>query len=162
MNMKKERARRVVKFIVLAILLIPLFGFIVMLLWNWLMPTLFGLPQIGFWQAWGLFLLSKILFGGFRGQPGRSPPWPSARALGNHVSEEREAFRRGVCHRSIDPASPDTDAHSGNAWLKWTVLQAGANTLRVRAATRDVVRTSCRDVPAISDPARHSWRRRAA
>jgi hypothetical protein len=34
----------------------------VWLLWNWLMPTIFGLPQIGFWQALGVLILSSILF----------------------------------------------------------------------------------------------------
>jgi hypothetical protein len=32
------------------------------LLWNWLMPLIFGLPHITFWQAVGLNLLSSILF----------------------------------------------------------------------------------------------------
>ena len=32
------------------------------LLWNWLIPTIFGLPHITFWQAVGLNLLSSILF----------------------------------------------------------------------------------------------------
>lgn len=43
---------------------IALFGSIVMLLWNWLMPDLFGLPHISFWQSAGLLMLCKILFGG--------------------------------------------------------------------------------------------------
>lgn len=43
------------------------FGGLVMLLWNWLMPALFSLPAITFWQAVGLLLLCKILFGGFGG-----------------------------------------------------------------------------------------------
>jgi NADH:ubiquinone oxidoreductase subunit 5 (subunit L)/multisubunit Na+/H+ antiporter MnhA subunit len=38
------------------------FGFILMLLWNWLMPAIFGLPNITFWQGWGLVLLTHILF----------------------------------------------------------------------------------------------------
>lgn len=38
---------------------------VLMLLWNWLMPALFGLSVISFWQAAGLLVLSKILFGGF-------------------------------------------------------------------------------------------------
>lgn len=46
---------------------IALCGWIVMLLWNWLMPVLFGLPDVSFWQATGLLLLCKILFGGFGG-----------------------------------------------------------------------------------------------
>ena len=36
---------------------------IVMLLWNWLMPSLFGLVTIGYWTAMGLYLMSRILFG---------------------------------------------------------------------------------------------------
>jgi hypothetical protein len=32
------------------------------LLWNWLMPTLFNLPVITFWQALGLNMLAGILF----------------------------------------------------------------------------------------------------
>lgn len=44
-----------------------LFGFIIMWLWNWLMPLIFGLPTLTYWQAVGLFILSKILLGGFGG-----------------------------------------------------------------------------------------------
>ena len=40
-----------------------LLGLPLMILWNWLMPTLFNLPLIGFWQAVGLNLISGILFG---------------------------------------------------------------------------------------------------
>jgi hypothetical protein len=48
----------------LGIGLLFLFGFVVMLLWNWLMPEIFGLKRIGYWQAWGLLALSSILFKG--------------------------------------------------------------------------------------------------
>lgn len=37
---------------------------VTMFLWNWLVPTLFAGPVINFWQALGLLVLSKILFGG--------------------------------------------------------------------------------------------------
>ena len=43
-------------------LVVVLFGWPLMGLWNWLMPTIFGLPTITFWQAVGLNLLSTILF----------------------------------------------------------------------------------------------------
>jgi len=46
----------------IVILSIILFGGPLMVLWNWLMPTIFGLPEIGFWQACGLQLLATILF----------------------------------------------------------------------------------------------------
>lgn len=39
-------------------------GFPIKWLWNWLMPTLFGLPEISFWMALGIALLISILFGG--------------------------------------------------------------------------------------------------
>jgi len=38
---------------------------VVMHLWNWLLPALFGWRQVTFWQALGLVLLCRILFGGF-------------------------------------------------------------------------------------------------
>lgn len=34
----------------------------VMLLWDWLMPTIFGLPEITWFQAWGLLFLCGLLF----------------------------------------------------------------------------------------------------
>jgi len=47
----------------LVILLVAIIiGFPVMWLWNWLMPTLFGLTKITFWQAWGLSVLCGFLF----------------------------------------------------------------------------------------------------
>lgn len=45
-----------------------LFGFIIMWLWNWLMPMIFGLPTLTYWQAVGLFILLKILIGGCGGK----------------------------------------------------------------------------------------------
>ena len=41
-------------------------GFVVQLLWNWLLPPLFGWREITFWQGVGLLALCRILFGGFR------------------------------------------------------------------------------------------------
>jgi hypothetical protein len=68
--MKRNRALRIVKFAVFAVVFVALFGFVVMSLWNWLTPTLFGWHPITFWQGVGLLILSKILFGGFRGHGG--------------------------------------------------------------------------------------------
>jgi hypothetical protein len=48
-----------------AVLFALLFGLVVKVLWNWLMPAIFGLGLITFWQAFGLVLLAKLLFGGF-------------------------------------------------------------------------------------------------
>ena len=53
----------IIAFTGLAILL----GFVIMWLWNGLMPHIFGLPTVTYWQAVGLFILSKILLGGLGG-----------------------------------------------------------------------------------------------
>lgn len=47
-----------------------LFGFVIMWLWNWLMPELFGLSELTYWQAVGLFILFKILLGSCGGSGG--------------------------------------------------------------------------------------------
>ena len=49
--------------IILAGLLAFLFGWVIMLLWNWLMPEIFGLGTITYWQGFGIFFLAKIIFG---------------------------------------------------------------------------------------------------
>lgn len=39
------------------------FGVFVMLLWNWLIPLIFGLTTITYWQAFGIVILAKLIFG---------------------------------------------------------------------------------------------------
>lgn len=51
--------------VIIAAVIALLLGVVVMKLWNWLMPDIFGLGPISFWQAWGLVLLSHILFKSF-------------------------------------------------------------------------------------------------
>ena len=61
-----KRVIRIVMMVIggvaLGVLVAFLLGWVVMLLWNWLMPPIFGLPTIGFWKAWGLVILAHILF----------------------------------------------------------------------------------------------------
>lgn len=63
-----SRRRKLIWIAPLAILGIALFiflgGEIVMQLWNWLLPSLFGWRQITFWQGLGILALCRILFGG--------------------------------------------------------------------------------------------------
>ena len=91
----------------LAILAMFLFVFIggeiVLHLWNWLLPPLFGWRQITFWQALGLLALCRILFGGF-GRHGSSRPNFRRRMrmrdrCGNMTPEERERFRQAMRER---------------------------------------------------------------
>jgi hypothetical protein len=60
-----NKRRFVARGIGFGILFIGLFSLLVLLLWNWLMPAIFGLTTITFIQAFGLLILSKILFFGF-------------------------------------------------------------------------------------------------
>jgi hypothetical protein len=78
-------------------------GTAVQLLWNWLMPAIFGLPEVTFWQAIGLLALSRILFGGFGKSGHRSRRWG-----GDMGSEERERFRQRMRERcGMGPAASE-------------------------------------------------------
>jgi hypothetical protein len=63
--MKKHFIGKCILFGILGIALVIGFTYVVMLLWNWLIPDLFAGPVLDFWQAGGLLILSKILFSGF-------------------------------------------------------------------------------------------------
>jgi hypothetical protein len=108
-----------------AIVGIALFSFIggeiVMRLWNWLTPDLFGWRQINFWQAFGLLALCRILFGGFGMRGGMrsgirrrmSERWQGrmAERWERMTPEEREKFRnsgRGRCGPFEPPAATPT------------------------------------------------------
>jgi hypothetical protein len=107
--MKRNWIIRGVKFMVIAALIVTLLSFVVMSLWNWLTPALFGWHVITFWQAAGLLILSKILFGGFRGRPGRNWYWRRRmmERWEQMTPEERTKFRqtaRGRCGSFRSPA----------------------------------------------------------
>lgn len=102
--MRKHRALKVLKIATIAVAACALFSWIVMLLWNALIPAIFGGHRISFWQALGLLILSKILFGGFRGRPGCRDRWKHRmkERWESMSPEEREKFRermRDGCNR---------------------------------------------------------------
>lgn len=66
--MRMNRVAKVFLMILAAFAFITIGGFVVMHLWNWLLPALFGWRVITFWQALGLLVLSRILFGRFGGR----------------------------------------------------------------------------------------------
>ncbi|NJO88252.1 MAG: hypothetical protein HC831_04225 [Chloroflexia bacterium] len=71
------------------------FSALVMLLWNALMPVIFSLPVITFWQALGLLVLSKLLFGMNRHHSHwRYSPWKSdfREKISKMTPEEKKAF----------------------------------------------------------------------
>jgi hypothetical protein len=106
------RKKRILFIAPLAIVGIAIFtwigGELVMHLWNWLLPTLFGWRQITFWQAIGLLALCRILFGSFGG---RGPHRSNFRRRMSErwermTPEEREKFRqeRHGCWGRVPPA----------------------------------------------------------
>lgn len=78
--------------------LIALLGWAVMGLWNRLMPGLFGLHVLGFWQAVGLLILCRILLGGHRRGAGQGlgRRFRMFRALDGMTHEEQERFLQGI------------------------------------------------------------------
>jgi len=76
-------------------LFVWIFGEVVMHLWNWLLPSLFGWHVISFWQALGLLVLCRILFGGFGGHGNGHGPMRRHKGerWGWRTAEEREKFR---------------------------------------------------------------------
>lgn len=103
----------------LAILGMVVFAFlggeVVRLLWNWVLPSLFGWRELSFWQALGILALCRILFGGFgmHGRPGsrRRSGWDERCA--NMTPEEREKFREAMRARwRFGPQSPQTSHDS--------------------------------------------------
>jgi hypothetical protein len=75
--------------------ILALVSYVVMLLWNNLLPDIFHITTITYWQAAGLLILCKILFG-FGGPRGRGgAPWMRHKMerFKNMSPEEQERFR---------------------------------------------------------------------
>ena len=74
------------------------FGWLVMVLWNWLMPAIFHLGEISYWQAFGILILAKLIFGaigGGRHGGQRHKPWKGGPCKGGHPGEghDRDDWR---------------------------------------------------------------------
>jgi Ca2+/H+ antiporter, TMEM165/GDT1 family len=106
--------------LVFGIAAILVFGLVVMSLWNAILPVVLGVKVITFWQALGILLLSKILFGGFGG--GRHRGWRNKGRwiemkdkFAGMTPEEREKFKaewKNKCggRWAMRPAPTDTTA----------------------------------------------------
>jgi hypothetical protein len=81
---------------------LALVSYIVMLLWNALIPDIFHLGVITYWQAVGILVLSKILFGFGKGGHRGGAPWMRHRLKErwmNMSPEEQERFREQMRER---------------------------------------------------------------
>ncbi|MFI5156807.1 MAG: hypothetical protein ACHQEM_11500 [Chitinophagales bacterium] len=94
---RRFSAGRIFMFVLLGLAAGALFTYVVMLLWNQVLAQVVHVGLINFWQALGLLVLSKILFGGPRGAH-----WGRHRYWGNKMRqkwmamspEEREKFKQ--------------------------------------------------------------------
>jgi len=111
--MKRNWVFRALKIAAFVTLGLAAFGFVVMHLWNFLMPALFGFQLITFWQSLGLMILGRLLFGGFRPRPG-GMPWrrKMMERWEQMTPEEREKFREGMHHRCGQRGAPVTQPNS--------------------------------------------------
>ena len=107
--MNYRRRRRFIFFPLIPIAAALAFGLIVMLLWNAILPRVINVASLSYWQAVGLLILCRILFGGFfRGGPrygsagslrGRSMWW----SKWANMSEEEKAKLRDQWRKRCGP-----------------------------------------------------------
>ncbi len=85
------------------------FSLAVMLLWNGVLTSVVAVRSVSLWQAMGLLVLAKILFGGFHG-PHRRPPWmrhgPGGESWCDLTPDERARLRDAMCQRFGDESRP--------------------------------------------------------
>jgi len=96
--MKKFWIKKGLMILVFGSIAILVFGFVVMSLWNAILPAVLGVKAISFIQALGILLLSKILFGSFKGGFGRrrhhKETWMAMQQkFASMNPEEREKFK---------------------------------------------------------------------
>lgn len=118
--MKKFWIKKGLMFVAFFIAAALLIGFVVMGLWNAILPAVLGVKAITFIQALGILLLSKILFGGFRGgchdRGGQQWKMKMQEKMGGMTPEEKEKFKaewkkrcggRWKMHYEETPAATD-------------------------------------------------------
>jgi hypothetical protein len=110
--MHQRKLLKIIRIVLFVALVAVVLGFVVKGLWNVLIPPIFGWHMITFWQAIGLLLLSKILFGGFhRHVGGGRNQWKHRmkERWEQMTPEQRAQFRSGMrCGRGpfAAPAEP--------------------------------------------------------
>lgn len=94
----KSKAAKIGIILICVPAMIALFSWIVMALWNAILPAaITSVNPISFWQAMGILVLSKILFSGFGGKGrGRRRKWDPGMVekWRNMSTEEREEFKQ--------------------------------------------------------------------
>ncbi len=84
---------KIVLGVLIAALIAVAVGALVMVLWNWLMPEIFGLGTITYWQGFGLVLLLRLLIGGFGEHGTKGPKEP--KGPGRHWHRAQRVYHGG-------------------------------------------------------------------
>ncbi|MBC7451216.1 MAG: hypothetical protein H7259_06975 [Cytophagales bacterium] len=120
--MKRFFFAKIAKIIILAPLFILAIGYITMSLWNCLVPSLFHGPVITLWQTFGILLLSKILFGGWKGggrcccQKGGHNNWREhMKEKWNNLSTEERSSLKSRFFNKCYSRDEQTDSETKNA-----------------------------------------------
>lgn len=64
-NRKLSKSKKFIFFIPVVAAIAAALGYIVMFLWNWILPEVVHAGRLNFWQALGLLVLCRLLFGNF-------------------------------------------------------------------------------------------------
>jgi len=97
--MNRDKIVKNASLLFLGVLIILLFGTSLTLLWNWLMPDLFGIQKISLIQGFGVFALSKIIFGGFSGE-----------------SKDKKDKKKMNDYNQVDLRKTSINSHSNNIY----------------------------------------------
>ncbi len=93
-NRKFNKVKKISCFIPVVALIAAVLGFVVMFLWNWILPEVAHAGKLNYWQALGLLVLCRLLFGNFNkggGHNGFRERARGMRAKWDSMNEEERA-----------------------------------------------------------------------
>lgn len=109
------------KYVVWGAIALLFFALVTMLLWNWLIPSIFNGPALTYFQALGLLLLTKLLLWGF-GKPGNYGPYTNQffkekfyEKFSHMTPEQREAFKQRMKDKWCSWDEKRADKFSGTS-----------------------------------------------
>jgi hypothetical protein len=110
---------KIIGFVILGIAACFGFGLVVKLLWNWLMPQIFGLPLITYWQGIGLLILSCILLGRLGGGDSGSHKDKHHKHHKNSIKEKIKNEIRIEIEKDLKKRNPDYKENQDDSMSKF-------------------------------------------
>ena len=98
--------------IISAVVIAFVFGYVIMWLWNWLMPAVFHLGTITYWQAFGFALLGRLLFGSFGHHHGHG-----------HHGRKMHKYNPEDFHGRFERWGHDDDWRPKGGWQEWSLYK---------------------------------------